>query len=148
MLHDFGQTVKIDIMLNRKKWSSRKYYYYRRLIRDLSETDMPDQRTVGDQHDSSKTHRDQHASLETNMPDPRSIRDPSETCLIRHRHASSDTNPGQDMYFLWVSGEECWSAMGLRWVFDEACRSPMRHISLPWVSTETCWSPIRHDSLQ
>ena len=46
---------------------------YRKPIRDISETNMPDQRPIRDQH-----HRpmgDQHARLETDMPDRRPIGD-------------------------------------------------------------------------
>ena len=64
-------------------WSLRTYYFYRRpigdpsethwrptcLIGDLSETDMPRQRPIEDQHASSETHR-------------------RPTCLIGDRHAS------------------------------------------------------------
>ena len=123
------------------------------LIIDQSETEIPDWRPI----------RDRHASSETNMPDWRPIGDQHAwlethwrpTCLMGDWHVIGDLSetdmpdrrpikdPGQDMYFLWVSNETWPSPMGLRWGIldsDEACQTPIRHV----VSDEACPSPIRH----
>ena len=79
--------------------SKRKFF----LIGDLSETDMPHRRPIGDRHASSETHRrpigDRHASSETHRRPTCLIGDPSETympyrrptCLIGGRRVSSET---------------------------------------------------------
>ena len=51
------------------------------------------------------------------------------------------------MFFLWVSEQPWWSQIGLladMLVSDQACRSPIRHVSLQWISDEACRSPMRH----
>ena len=142
--------------------SSRKYYYYRRpignlsephrrptcLIGDPSETDMLDRRPVGDWHVWLETHqrptcliRDRHASSETNMPHWRPtcfIGDPSETNMPRWR-------PIINTYLA-----QGWSPMrhvGLWWGMSVSNGSPIRHVG-PWsgmsVSDQACRSPIRH----
>ena len=111
------------------------------LIGDTSKTDMPDQRPLEDWHASSETHR-------------------RPTCLIGGRHASSGTDPRQDMYLLWVSDEACRSPMrdgtsvsngsplwhvGLqlgKLVSNLACRSPMGFRWGMFVSDEACQSPM------
>ena len=135
-----------------------------RPIGDPSETNMPNQRSIGEQHAWSETHwrpacliRNQHAWFETNMPYQRPIRDQHvllethwwPTCLIRDplgtntpdrrpigdQHAWSKTNPGQNFYFLWVSDEACWSPMGLRW--DMLAFDGL-------VSDQAYWAPMTH----
>ena len=131
---------------------------YRRPIGDLSETDMPDRRPIGDRHawpennrrptcligDLSKTEmphrrpiRDRHASLETNMSHRR------PTCLIGAQHVSSGT-----IRTCLVYNGSLMRHVGLWWVSDEACWSPIRHCGLQsdilqWVSYQTCRSPMR-----
>ena len=87
------------------------------------------------------------------------------TCLIWDRHAWSETDSGQYMYFLGVSvgsplrhvglqsdnsvsDEAGRSLMGLRsgiWVSDEACRSAM---GLWWSMSVSDGSPVRHVGLR
>ena len=108
------------------------------LIRDPSETDMPCQKPIDDQH----------ASLETNMLDRRPTL--GKICF-------SYGSPMQHVGLrsgIWVSDKGYRSPMGL-WlgmsVFDDACRSPMRHVGLRWgmsVSDETCRSLLRQVGLR
>ena len=107
-----------------------------------SETDMPDQRPI----------EDQHAPLVTDFPHRRLsclIRDPSETstCFIGdpsktdmphrrpiwNRHAPSDTHRRQTC--LLVSDEAC---QGLRSGMSVSGGSPIRYVGLQWVSDEAC----------
>ena len=77
-MHNFkigSKFVKEFLNLNLYFGSSRKYYYYRRPIRDPSETDMPDWRPIGD---LDMLHwrlacpiGNRHAPSETDMPDRR-----------------------------------------------------------------------------
>ena len=108
---------------------------YQRPIGDQyawSETYMPDRRSIGERH----------ARLET-IGDYRRT-----TCLIRDKHAWSENDPGQDMYFLCVSDEAWRSLMGLQWGMSVSNGSPMRHVGLQCVSAEECWSPMRQVSLR
>ena len=152
----FGQNIKLLL-------SSRKYHYYRRPMGDLDmlhrrhqhyslETDMPDWRP-------------RHASSETHLKPTCPIVD-QHTCLIRDIYVckKSDCTPQacwspmslHRYVSLWwgmsVTAGACRSRMGLQsgmsvsdeacqglwWVFDQACRYPMKHVK---VSNK---SPMKH----
>ena len=92
--------------------SSLKYYYYRKPIGDPLETDMPDQRPIGDQHASSETHMldqvpigYQHALAETHWRPACLIIDPQEIHILPRVGLRSGIS---------VSDEACRSPMGLR----------------------------------
>ena len=151
--------------------SSRKYYYYRRpvvdisethqrptcLIEDPSETDMPDRRPISE---TDMPHQrptcligDLHASLETDMPHRRrhaySKTHQRPICLIEDLYASSETHKKYISYPGSVSDQACRSPMCLRSgmsTSDETCRSPngspIRHVSLEWVSDQACRSSM------
>ena len=124
--------------------SSRKYYYYRRPIKDLletymyligdpSETKMPDRRPIGDQHAWSETCwrltcliRD---PLETILPDQRPVGD---------QIAWSETHLRATCLLIFIGDH------GEIWVSDRACRSPikkdLRQGKL--VSNQAFWSPM------
>ena len=87
MTRILGKKERIRLM------SVEKDYNYQRPIRDQSKTH---QGLIGDQYVYSKPIEDQHASLDTDMPDWRPtclIGDPSgPTCLIGDWHASFKTH--------------------------------------------------------
>ena len=157
--------------------SSRKYYYYRRPIRYPSETNMPDQRPVGDRHATLETDMphwrptchigDQHASTETDMPHWRPMRDQHAYSEIHQRPTCLIGDPSEtNMPYLrptlrkicirhvslrWVSDQACRSLMwqvGLQWGMSVSDGSPIRHVGLRWVYDQACWSPMRNVRLR
>ena len=85
--------------------------------------------------------------LETYMPDRRPIGDegcqsPTKNVSRWLRMSVSNGSPIRHVDLLLASDEACW---GLRWVSNQACRSPMGHVGLRWgmsVSDGACRSPM------
>ena len=113
-----------------KKNSTRKYYFYHRpigdpsethrrltcLIEELSETNMPDQKTIGDLGISVS---DGACRYPMGHVGPRWVSVQACRSLIGH--------------------------VGLQWVSVQTCRSPMGHVSLRWsmsMSPMSLWSGI------
>ena len=102
--------------------SPRKYYCYRRLVGDPSETNnMTDEWPtcmIGDRLVRSEI----------------GLFDRRPTCSIGDRHAWLDT------------GMPDWRPIGHAWsdmlVSDQACWSPSRHVDLPLVYDHACWFPM------
>ena len=121
-IHEFHSTG-IDC-LNKTilcKWSSLKYFYYRRPIGDPSETDMPDRRHIGDRHASSI----RHVGLRSGVL----VSDETYWSPIGLRSGMLvfDGSPIRHVGLQWgmsVSNGSSMKHVGLRWVFNEAWRSP------------------------
>ena len=137
--------------------SLRKYYYYGRpigdisethrkptsLIRDASETDIPDRRPkcmIGD-------------PSETNIPHWRPtclIGDPSETNMPIERPTCLSGDPSEIDMPHWrptcLRGDPLDTHMSHRKSIRNTCldqgRSSIRHVCNPWVSDQACPSPM------